>query len=107
MLICGHAKQVGVVTTHLLREIPWLYPKVQRFYWISHPQSSFQWSSLGEKPHAKLLLRVYLCDRTLEFDRQDLSLEASYIFIFGREGALEVGTEDDPFEQNAVCHNLC
>jgi plastocyanin len=36
----------------------------------------------------------------LVFDRQDLNLDATYILVYG--GTLEVGTEDEPFMQQAT-----
>jgi len=45
-------------------------------------------------------LFLLLVQGTLVFDRQDLALDASYILIKG--GRFEVGTEDEPFVQNAV-----
>ena len=44
-------------------------------------------------------LYLVLVQGTLIFDRVDLALDASYIFV---TGALQVGTEADPFLQRAV-----
>ena len=40
--------------------------------------------------------------RTLEFDRQDLNLQAHYIVVMGKEAALEVVAEEEPFQEFAV-----
>eukprot|EP00048_Salpingoeca_helianthica_P015090 m.224971 g.224971 ORF g.224971 m.224971 type:complete len:4030 (+) comp16594_c0_seq1:296-12385(+) len=45
-------------------------------------------------------LFVLLVQGTLVFDRKDLALNASYIFIPG--GKMQVGTEDEPFLQRAT-----
>eukprot|EP00638_Chattonella_subsalsa_P015791 CAMPEP_0117829880 /NCGR_PEP_ID=MMETSP0949-20121206/8130_1 /TAXON_ID=44440 /ORGANISM="Chattonella subsalsa, Strain CCMP2191" /LENGTH=3868 /DNA_ID=CAMNT_0005670717 /DNA_START=230 /DNA_END=11837 /DNA_ORIENTATION=- len=55
-------------------------------------------SVLLDVPSPKLYLLLVQGD--MVFDRVDLSLEAYYIFIYG--GTFEIGTEDEPFEQNAV-----
>ena len=36
----------------------------------------------------------------LVFDRQDLHLQANYIYV--KEGSLLIGTEEEPFEQQAT-----
>ena len=36
------------------------------------------------------------------FDRADLTLDASYIFVMGKQSAFVVGTEDEPFLQQAT-----
>lgn len=45
-------------------------------------------------------LSVLLIHGELIFDRKDLNLDATYIFVQG--GVMEVGTEDEPFLQRAV-----
>jgi len=55
-------------------------------------------SVLLDVPSPKLYLLLVQGD--MVFDRVDLTLDAHYIFIYG--GTFEVGTEDEPFEQNAV-----
>ncbi|MGE3615625.1 MAG: G8 domain-containing protein [Gemmatimonadales bacterium] len=44
-------------------------------------------------------LRSLTVDGTLEFDRKDLALTSDWIVV---RGALEIGTEAEPFEQRAV-----
>lgn len=43
-----------------------------------------------------------LINGQLSFERKDLSLEAGWILVIGKDALLEVGTESKPFEQQAV-----
>eukprot|EP00039_Didymoeca_costata_P018192 m.332487 g.332487 ORF g.332487 m.332487 type:complete len:4620 (+) comp16956_c0_seq1:136-13995(+) len=52
---------------------------------------------LDESPPQLLALVV---QGVLVFDRQDLNLDATYIFVFG--GTLEIGTEEEPFLNKAT-----
>ena len=62
--------------------------------------------SIWIQPGQRILLdadvRVYMLivQGHLEFDRKDVKLDANYIFVMG--GSLTVGTEADPFLQNAI-----
>jgi hypothetical protein len=60
------------------------------------------WIQVGQRLLLDCDVRVYMLivQGTLEFDRKDIKLDANYIFVMG--GAFIVGTEAEPFEQQAL-----
>ena len=60
------------------------------------------WIPKGQRILLDVDINVYMVivQGSLEFDRRDINLDASYIFVV--EGSLIVGTEEEPFVQRAV-----
>ena len=60
------------------------------------------WIQVGQRILLDCDIDVYMLivQGTLEFDRKDIKVDASYIFVMN--GAFIVGTEDEPFLQNVI-----
>ena len=60
------------------------------------------WIQTGQRILLDCNIKVYMLivQGSLEFDRQDLTLDANYIFVMG--GSFVVGTEDEPFLHQAT-----
>ena len=60
------------------------------------------WIQPGQRILLDCDIKVYMLivQGNLEFDRKDIKLDANYIFVMG--GSLVVGTEEEPFLQQAI-----